>query len=201
MHYDVLQALLSTLHWKIKPYPYWLGWIVGMGWSYGGNLANTVVWIIVILMCILIVPMSLCVQTKLQWLCEEVCERESREWRLKRTLQQHKEQIKALKQSKDSELQSLLDRITLQDRLRKDIQSEKRGTNSPQRKVITRSDFMGPDTSAQIVMWSPIKFFYCIHWIKCVYLLADFYCSLIVILLITGTKHDLVKMSKTPVVL
>lgn len=96
--------------------------------------------------------MSLCVQTKLQWLCEEVRERESRERRLRRTLQQHKEQMKALKQSKDSELQSLVDRITLQDRLLKDIQSEKRGTKSPQRKVINRSDFMGPDTSAQVVM-------------------------------------------------
>uniref|UniRef100_A0A9J8CWK1 Centrosomal protein 128 n=1 Tax=Cyprinus carpio carpio TaxID=630221 RepID=A0A9J8CWK1_CYPCA len=94
-------------------------------------------------MCILIVPMSLRVQTKLQWLCEEVREREYRERKLRRTLQQDKEQMKALKQSKDSELQSLLDRITLQDRLLKDIQSEKRGTNSPQRKVITRSDFMG----------------------------------------------------------
>uniref|UniRef100_A0A8C2CDB2 Centrosomal protein of 128 kDa n=1 Tax=Cyprinus carpio TaxID=7962 RepID=A0A8C2CDB2_CYPCA len=86
------------------------------------------------------------VKTKLQWLCEEVREREYRERKLRRTLQQDKEQMKALKQSKDSELQSLLDRITLQDRLLKDIQSEKRGTNSPQRKVITRSDFMGPDT-------------------------------------------------------
>ncbi|XP_026147332.1 centrosomal protein of 128 kDa isoform X3 [Carassius auratus] len=67
------------------------------------------------------------VKTKLQWLCEEVRERESRERRLRRTLQQHKEQMKALKQSKDSELQGLLDHITLQDRLLKDIQSEKRG--------------------------------------------------------------------------
>ncbi|XP_073689190.1 centrosomal protein of 128 kDa-like, partial [Garra rufa] len=65
--------------------------------------------------------------TKLQWLCEEVRERESRERRLKRTLQQYKEQMKALKQSRDSELQSLLERFTLQDRLLKDIQSEKKG--------------------------------------------------------------------------
>ncbi|KAK7133490.1 hypothetical protein R3I94_015392 [Phoxinus phoxinus] len=67
------------------------------------------------------------VKTKLQWLCEEVRERESSERRLRKTLQQHKEQMKALKQSRDSELQSLLDRITQQDRLLKDIQSEKRG--------------------------------------------------------------------------
>ncbi|XP_067273480.1 centrosomal protein of 128 kDa-like isoform X2 [Pseudorasbora parva] len=67
------------------------------------------------------------VKTKLQWLCEEVREQESIERRLRRTLQQHKEQMKALKQSRDSELQSLLDRITLQDRILKDIQSEKRG--------------------------------------------------------------------------
>ncbi|XP_077076068.1 centrosomal protein of 128 kDa isoform X2 [Siphateles boraxobius] len=67
------------------------------------------------------------VKTKLQWLCEEVRERESSERRLRRTLQQHKEQMKALKQSRDSELQSLLDRITQQDLLLRDIQSEKRG--------------------------------------------------------------------------
>ncbi|KAI2651706.1 Centrosomal protein of 128 kDa [Labeo rohita] len=89
------------------------------------------------------------VKTKLQWLCEEVQERESRERRLRRTLQQYKEQMKALKQRRDSELQSLLDRITLQDRLLKDIQSEKKGTNSPQRKMINSSDFIGPDSSAQ----------------------------------------------------
>lgn len=89
--------------------------------------------------CILIVPMSVFVQAKLQWLCEEVREREFREKRLRRTLQQHKWQIKALKQTKDSKMQSLLNHITLQDWLIKDIQSEKRGTNSPQRKVITRS--------------------------------------------------------------
>lgn len=121
--------------------------------------------------------MSLCVQTKLQWLCEEVQERESRERRLRRTLQQYKEQMKALKQRRDSELQSLLDRITLQDRLLKDIQSEKKGTNSPQRKMINSSDFIGPDSSAQVVMWSHIQLFLCIYCIKFVYILADFYYS------------------------
>lgn len=79
--------------------------------------------------CVYLMCLSVCVQTKLQWLCEEVRERESSERRLRRTLQQQKEQMKALKQSRDSELQSLLDRITQQDRLLKDIQSEKRGTN------------------------------------------------------------------------
>ncbi|XP_057208760.1 centrosomal protein of 128 kDa-like isoform X3 [Triplophysa rosa] len=65
-------------------------------------------------------------QTKLHWLCEEVREREAMDRRLKRTLQQQKEQTKTLKQSRDSEQQSLLDRITQQDRLLQDIQSEKR---------------------------------------------------------------------------
>ncbi|KAA0708892.1 Centrosomal protein of 128 kDa [Triplophysa tibetana] len=65
-------------------------------------------------------------KTKLQWLCEEVREREAMDRRLKRTLEQQKEQTKTLKQSRDSEQQSLLDRIAQQDRLLQDIQSEKR---------------------------------------------------------------------------
>ncbi|XP_056620706.1 centrosomal protein of 128 kDa isoform X2 [Triplophysa dalaica] len=65
-------------------------------------------------------------KTKLHWLCEEVREREAMDRRLKRTLQQQKEQTKTLKQSRDSEQQSLLDRIAQQDRLLQDIQSEKR---------------------------------------------------------------------------
>ncbi|XP_073788149.1 centrosomal protein of 128 kDa isoform X3 [Danio rerio] len=67
------------------------------------------------------------VKTKLQWLCEEVREREAREKRLRRILQHHKEQMKTLKESKDLELQRLLDQIAMQERLLNDIQSEKRG--------------------------------------------------------------------------
>ncbi|XP_051510662.1 centrosomal protein of 128 kDa-like isoform X6 [Myxocyprinus asiaticus] len=73
-------------------------------------------------------------KTKLQWLCEEVREREARERRMRRTLQQHREQMKALKQSRDLEQQSLLDRITQQDRFLQDIQSEKRDLLEKSRK-------------------------------------------------------------------
>ncbi|XP_051954772.1 centrosomal protein of 128 kDa-like [Xyrauchen texanus] len=73
-------------------------------------------------------------KTKLQWLCEEVHERDARERRMRRTLQQHREQMKALKQSRDLEQQSLLDRLTQQDRFFQDVQSEKRDILEKSRK-------------------------------------------------------------------
>ncbi|XP_065124930.1 centrosomal protein of 128 kDa-like isoform X3 [Paramisgurnus dabryanus] len=74
------------------------------------------------------------VKTKLNWLCEEVRERDANERRLRRTLQEYREKTKALKQSRDSEQHSLLDRITQQDRLLQDIQSEKRNLLEKSRK-------------------------------------------------------------------
>ncbi|KAG7461196.1 hypothetical protein MATL_G00207450 [Megalops atlanticus] len=65
-------------------------------------------------------------KTKLQWLCEEVKEREARTRRLKRHLQQSREEIKGLKQNKDAEQQVLLERLTQQERLLEDIHGEKR---------------------------------------------------------------------------
>ncbi|XP_035278334.1 centrosomal protein of 128 kDa-like isoform X2 [Anguilla anguilla] len=56
-------------------------------------------------------------KTKLQWLCEEVKEREARARRLRRHVQQSREEIKSLKKSKEAEQQVLLERITQQERL------------------------------------------------------------------------------------
>ncbi|XP_036438327.1 centrosomal protein of 128 kDa isoform X2 [Colossoma macropomum] len=64
-------------------------------------------------------------KTKLQWLCDEVRVHETQEKKLTRVVQQCKEQMKTLKQSRDSEQQNLLDRITQLERLLQDIHSQK----------------------------------------------------------------------------
>ncbi|XP_051510658.1 centrosomal protein of 128 kDa-like isoform X2 [Myxocyprinus asiaticus] len=91
-------------------------------------------------------------KTKLQWLCEEVREREARERRMRRTLQQHREQMKALKQSRDLEQQSLLDRITQQDRFLQDIQSEKRDLLEKSRKRDEEDRIVDLETSTRLAL-------------------------------------------------
>ncbi|MBN3280832.1 CE128 protein, partial [Polyodon spathula] len=65
-------------------------------------------------------------KTKLQWLCEEAKEREGQEKRLRRHLQQSREQLKGLKQNKESERQLLIGQITKQEQLLEEIHREKR---------------------------------------------------------------------------
>ncbi|KAI1897265.1 hypothetical protein AGOR_G00081530 [Albula goreensis] len=65
-------------------------------------------------------------KSKLQWLCEEVKEREVRARRLRRHVQQGREEIKGLKKSKETDQQVLLERISQQERLLEDIHEEKR---------------------------------------------------------------------------
>ncbi|TRY86609.1 hypothetical protein DNTS_018587 [Danionella cerebrum] len=74
------------------------------------------------------------VKTKLQCLCEEMSEREGRERRLRRALRNHKEQISTLKQTRDSELQRLLESSRLQEQLLRDVQNEKRGLQEKSRR-------------------------------------------------------------------
>ncbi|KAJ8274831.1 hypothetical protein COCON_G00094560 [Conger conger] len=64
--------------------------------------------------------------TKLQWLCEEVKEREARARRLRRHVQQSREEMKCLKKSKDAEQQVLLERIAQQEGLLENLHGEKR---------------------------------------------------------------------------
>uniref|UniRef100_A0A3B4TUE3 Centrosomal protein 128 n=1 Tax=Seriola dumerili TaxID=41447 RepID=A0A3B4TUE3_SERDU len=55
--------------------------------------------------------------TKLRWLCEEVRERDTREQRLRKQHQQTRDQLKALRQSRDSEQAALLQRLDQQEKL------------------------------------------------------------------------------------
>lgn len=66
-------------------------------------------------------------QTKLRWLCEEVSVREARERKLRRQVQQDREQLKGLRQSRDSERQALLQRLDQQEKLLHSISTEKKG--------------------------------------------------------------------------
>ncbi|NWX83483.1 CE128 protein, partial [Nothoprocta pentlandii] len=65
-------------------------------------------------------------KTKLQWLCEEVKERESKEKKLRCYLRQSREQLKHLAQVKESEHQSLFKQIKKQEHLLEEVHREKR---------------------------------------------------------------------------
>nr|XP_030130637.3 centrosomal protein of 128 kDa isoform X1 [Taeniopygia guttata] len=65
-------------------------------------------------------------KTKLQWLCEEVKERENKEKKLRCYLLQSREQLKHLTQIKETEHQSLFKQIKSQEKLLEEVHREKR---------------------------------------------------------------------------
>uniref|UniRef100_A0A4X2L586 Centrosomal protein 128 n=1 Tax=Vombatus ursinus TaxID=29139 RepID=A0A4X2L586_VOMUR len=65
-------------------------------------------------------------KTKLQWLCEEVRERENKEKKLKQQLLLYKHQLKDMTQMKESEHQSLFDQIEKQEQLLEEIHRERK---------------------------------------------------------------------------
>ncbi|XP_074854880.1 centrosomal protein of 128 kDa [Carettochelys insculpta] len=65
-------------------------------------------------------------KTKLQWMCEEVKERESKERKLRRHLLQSQEQLKHLTRSKECEHQSLFEQIKKQEHVLEEVNREKR---------------------------------------------------------------------------
>ncbi|XP_059579121.1 centrosomal protein of 128 kDa isoform X2 [Alligator mississippiensis] len=79
-------------------------------------------------------------KTKLQWLCEEVKERESKERKLRRHLLQSREQVKHLTLSKEAECQSLFQQIEKQELLLEEVHREKRELLE---KTLRREEEMG----------------------------------------------------------
>ncbi|XP_025036961.2 centrosomal protein of 128 kDa isoform X12 [Pelodiscus sinensis] len=65
-------------------------------------------------------------KTKLQWMCEEVKERENKERKLRRQLLQSREQLKHLTLSKECERQSLFEQIKKQEQVLEEVNREKR---------------------------------------------------------------------------
>ncbi|XP_075007492.1 centrosomal protein of 128 kDa isoform X20 [Calonectris borealis] len=86
-------------------------------------------------------------KTKLQWLCEEVKERESKEKKLRCYLLQSREQLKHLTQMKEAEHQSLFKQIKKQEKLLEEVHREKRELLE---KTLRREEEMG----ALQVTWS-----------------------------------------------
>ncbi|KAF4788602.1 Centrosomal protein of 128 kDa [Turdus rufiventris] len=74
-------------------------------------------------------------KTKLQWLCEEVKERESKEKKLRCYLLQSREQLKHFTQMKETEHQSLFKQIKTQEKLLEEVHREKRGNNDILKKL------------------------------------------------------------------
>lgn len=65
-------------------------------------------------------------KTKLQWLCEELKERENREKSLRHQLMLYRQQLRNLTENKESELQCLFEQIERQEQLLEEIHREKR---------------------------------------------------------------------------
>ncbi|XP_075470754.1 centrosomal protein of 128 kDa isoform X2 [Ascaphus truei] len=65
-------------------------------------------------------------KTKLQWLCEEVKEREERERKIRRRLQECREQLKEQRLSKESEQEDLCQQIAKHEQLLEEAHREKR---------------------------------------------------------------------------
>ncbi|PKU43489.1 hypothetical protein llap_6210 [Limosa lapponica baueri] len=79
-------------------------------------------------------------KTKLQWLCEEVKERESKEKKLRCYLLQSREQLKHFTQVKETEHQSLYKQIKKQEKLLEEVHREKRELLE---KTLRREEEMG----------------------------------------------------------
>ncbi|XP_074959739.1 centrosomal protein of 128 kDa isoform X1 [Phalacrocorax aristotelis] len=79
-------------------------------------------------------------KTKLQWLCEEVKERESKEKKLRCYLLQSREQLKHFTQMKEAEHQSLSKQIKKQEKLLEEVHREKRELLE---KTLRREEEMG----------------------------------------------------------
>ncbi|KAF4017698.1 hypothetical protein G4228_008550 [Cervus hanglu yarkandensis] len=70
-------------------------------------------------------------KTKLQWLCEELKERENREKSLRHQLMLCRQQLKNMTENKEAELQCLFEQIERQEQLLEEIHREKRAPVSP----------------------------------------------------------------------
>uniref|UniRef100_A0A663DM86 Centrosomal protein 128 n=1 Tax=Aquila chrysaetos chrysaetos TaxID=223781 RepID=A0A663DM86_AQUCH len=79
-------------------------------------------------------------KTKLQWLCEEVKERESKEKKLRCYLLQSREQLKHFTEIKEAEYQSLFKQIKKQEKLLEEVHREKRELLE---KTLRREEEMG----------------------------------------------------------
>ncbi|XP_021566060.1 centrosomal protein of 128 kDa-like, partial [Carlito syrichta] len=98
-------------------------------------------------------------KTKLQWLCEELKERENREKNLRHQLMLSRQQLRDLTQNKESELQCLFQQIERQELLLDEIHREKRAARwrrgNPVSEALCKGDLQWVSDSRPGGLWTP----------------------------------------------
>ncbi|XP_045431703.1 centrosomal protein of 128 kDa isoform X4 [Pipistrellus kuhlii] len=92
-------------------------------------------------------------KTKLQWLCEELKERENREKSLRHELMLCKQQLRNMTENKESELQCLLEQIERQELLLEEIHQEKRDLLEESHRKDEEMESLQPKLQFKIPPW------------------------------------------------
>ncbi|XP_042638377.1 centrosomal protein of 128 kDa [Orycteropus afer afer] len=92
-------------------------------------------------------------KTKLQWLCEELKERENREKNLRHQLTLCRQQLKDLTENKESELQYLFEQIERQEQLLEEIHREKRDLLDENHRKDEEMESLQPKLLFKIPSW------------------------------------------------
>ncbi|XP_005860204.2 PREDICTED: centrosomal protein of 128 kDa isoform X1 [Myotis brandtii] len=92
-------------------------------------------------------------KTKLQWLCEELKERENREKSLRHELMLCRQQLRNMTENKESELQCLLEQIERQELLLEEIHQEKRDLLEESHRKDEEMESLQPKRQFKIPPW------------------------------------------------
>ncbi|XP_047397452.1 centrosomal protein of 128 kDa isoform X2 [Sciurus carolinensis] len=92
-------------------------------------------------------------KTKLQWLCEELRERENREKNLRHQLMLCRQQLRDLTENKESELQCLFEQIERQEQLLEEIHQEKRGLLEETQRKDEEMESLQPKLLFKLLPW------------------------------------------------
>ncbi|XP_074183192.1 centrosomal protein of 128 kDa isoform X1 [Rhinolophus sinicus] len=92
-------------------------------------------------------------KTKLQWLCEELKERENREKSLRHELMLCRQQLRNMTENKESELQCLFEQIERQEQLLEEIHQEKRDLLEETHRKDEEMESLQPKLQFKIPPW------------------------------------------------
>nr|KAF6483627.1 centrosomal protein 128 [Rousettus aegyptiacus] len=92
-------------------------------------------------------------KTKLQWLCEELKDRENREKSLRHQLMMCRQQLRNMTENKESELQCLFEQIERQEQLLEEIHREKRDLLEETHRKDEEMESLQPKLPFKILRW------------------------------------------------
>ncbi|XP_039739880.1 centrosomal protein of 128 kDa isoform X7 [Pteropus medius] len=92
-------------------------------------------------------------KTKLQWLCEELKDRENREKSLRHQLMMCRQQLRNMTENKESELQCLFEQIERQEQLLEEIHREKRDLLEETQRKDEEMESLQPKLPFKILRW------------------------------------------------